>query len=184
LILGRRTGKGRAHPVSPCGTPSVSIQSFVLVREPKFLYAVSQRQASRSLLCGRAGAQIADNGRNGRTSHVQRDETSTGASLVIEANSWRSARGGSSPLQIVDEICAMRGIDSALSDEELLTAKRPTLATMSGCFVASKSDGQVWLGYDACMQYGDNHDKSIMVVRNQRWSCILGADRPCRGSRP
>jgi len=93
-------------------------------------------------------------------------ETSTGASLVIEANSWRSARGGSSPLQIVDEICAMRGIDSALSDEELLTAKRPTLATMSGmlCCLGSPMD-KSGVGYDACMQYGDNHDKSIMVVR-------------------
>jgi len=74
LILGRRTGKDVAHPLSPCARLRVSYPELCPgERAEVSCTAVSQRQAAAHVLCGRAGAQIADNGRNGRTSHVQRD---------------------------------------------------------------------------------------------------------------
>ena len=50
--------------------------------------------------------------------------------------------------------------------EELLIAKRPSLATMGGMLACFGSPlGKSGVGYDTCTQHGDNHDKSILVVR-------------------
>ena len=169
MVLGRRSGKGRGASSLCCwyGFGHSYPELAPGERAEISCTAVSQFQAQRiaSYCIGLI--------RNSPTMAAMVErltpteiETNTGALILVEANSWRSGRGGSSPLCCIDEIFAMRGNESALSDEELLIAKRPSLATMGGMLACFGSPlGKSGVGYETTISHGDNHDPSILVVR-------------------
>jgi len=169
MALGRRSGKGRGAS-SLCCWYGFAMNYPELApgeRAEISCTAVTQFQAQRIMQYCIGLIQNAPT----MSAMVERlspseIETSTGALILTEANSWRTGRGGSSPLCCVDESFAMRGQDSALSDEELLIAKRPSLATMGGMLACFASPlGKSGVGYETTMSHGDNHDSAILVVR-------------------
>ena len=93
-------------------------------------------------------------------------ELTNGNSLIIQAANFRSARGGSSPLAIVDELAYLMADGAALSDVELLNALRPSLSNLHGmlcCFTTPYAkSGETWRMFQ---QYGDNHDPKFLVIK-------------------
>ncbi|HEY8098732.1 MAG TPA: hypothetical protein VIE65_21915 [Methylobacter sp.] len=95
-------------------------------------------------------------------------EFDTGADLVIQAANFRSVRGASSPLVVIDELAYLMPSESgaAMSDTELLNALSPSLSNLNGMMVCLTTlGGKRGEAYARDQKYGDNHDPKILVIR-------------------
>jgi hypothetical protein len=88
--------------------------------------------------------------------------------LEVKTASWRSARGPTSIAAIFDEIAFFQSEEhSANTDEEILRAVRPSLATTGGPLLAISSPhakrGELFKSYE--QHYGDEGDPLILVAK-------------------
>src|SRR5690606_13309072 len=94
-------------------------------------------------------------------------ELSTGVSLEIGVNDFRTVRGRSLALAIVDEGAFLPADDSATPDTELLRALRPALARVPGSLLLFVSSPYAQRGelYKAFRQHFGQDDSDVLVVK-------------------
>ena len=94
-------------------------------------------------------------------------EFSTRVDLSIWSANYRTIRGQSSPLAVTDEAAFLPVENSALPDVELMTALRPSLATMNGVlWVISSVHAKRGEVYETWREhYGPTGDPLILVAK-------------------
>jgi hypothetical protein len=143
-VAGRRSGKSNAMAVLSVYLATLCDWSDVLSlgeRGLALFLAPSERQATNVF---RYAAAVIDNSPalaelvGPRTKESL--ELSTGCDLEVQPANWRRSRGGTAISIVLDE-CAFfhSGDESANSDQEILTALRPSLATTGGPMLLTSS---------------------------------------------
>jgi hypothetical protein len=171
-VAGRRSGKSNAMAVLSVYLSCLCDWSDVLSlgeRGLALFMAPGERQAQNVF---RYAAAVIDN--SPALAELVTDRTkesltlSTGCDLEVQPANWRRSRGGTAISIVLDE-CAFfhSGDESANSDQEILTALRPSLATTGGPMLLTSSpstmEGIVYRLHKK--HFGPNGDARTVVLQ-------------------